>query len=304
MSISVFPIPVTVTDNAIAATVPTSGKQYKVVRELSAAIYTITCPSTVNATVSFLVGTTIVEAVTASGTVSVNLASAATELYFEINTGTNVVVTVTKTAASLTITEISGTLDTITTTSTYNQTGKLWVLCVGGGGRGAAGYGTNQYFNLGGGQGGACTDGVVYTNTAISVTIGAGAVSGGGNSGSTTFGNLISASGGANGADNTQAGTGPQVTNPATSVKTGNNGGGGAGATGTNTRTAGTGSGIGTGGAGAATTSPNAMNGGNGENGTGYGAGGGGSINSGNVVFGAAGAGNGSAGVVYVLRGW
>lgn len=294
MAISVYPIPVTVTDNAIAATVPTSAKQYKVTRELSAAIYTVTCPSTVTATVSFLVGTTVVEAITASGSVSVNLASAATELYFEINAGTDVVVTVTKTAAALSVTEISGTLDTITTTSTYNQTGKLWVLCVGGGGAGSWTNSTGSYQGLSAGQGGSVVDKMVFVNTSTSVTIGAGGVPGGANAGTTTFGNLVSATG--------QSGGGGEAVNNATSVKTGTNGAGGAGAIGTNTKNPGFGSGIGTGGAGAATTTSNVLNGGNGQPGTGYGAGGGGSVASGNVGFGTTGAGSGSAGVVYVLR--
>lgn len=296
MTISVFPIPVTATDNAVAATVPTSGKQYKVARELTSGIYTVTCPSTVNATVSFLVGTSIVEGTTTSGTVSLNLASAATELYFEINTGTDVVVTVTKTAAALSVTEISGTLDTITSTSTYNQTGKLWVLCVGGGGAGSFTNSTTNYQGLSGGQGGAVVDKMVFVNTSTSVTIGAGGVAGGANAGTTTFGNLVSATG--------QSGGNGEAINNATSVKTGTNGAGGPGAVGTNTKPAGAGSGIGTGGAGAATTTSNTLNGGNGQPGTGYGAGGGGSVASGNVGFGAASAGNGSAGVVYVLRGF
>ena len=296
MTISVFPIPVTATDNAVAATVPTSGKQYKVARELTSGIYTVTCPSTVNATVSFLVGTSIVEGTTTSGSVSLNLASAATELYFEINTGTDVVVTVTKTAAALSVTEISGTLDTITSTSTYNQTGKLWVLCVGGGGAGSWTNATGNYQGLAGGQGGAVVDKMVFVNTSTSVTIGAGGVPGGANAGTTTFGNLVSATG-------ASGGNGEAVNN-ATSVKTGTNGAGGPGATGTNTKNPGAGSGIGTGGAGAATTTSNTLNGGNGQPGTGYGAGGGGSVASGNVGFGTAGAGSGSAGVVYVLRGF
>jgi len=296
MAISVLPIVTSVSENAIAATVPTSAKQYKVAREITSGIYTITCPSTVNATVSFLTGTTIVEAVTVSGTVRVHLASAATELYFEINTGTNVVVTVTKTAAALTVTEISGTLDTVTTTSTYNQTGKLWVLCVGGGGAGSFSNATTNYQGLPGGQGGAVVDKMVFVNTSTSITIGAGGVPGGANAGTTTFGNLVSATG--------QSGGGGEAINNATSVKTGTNGAGGSGATGTNTKNPGAGSGIGTGGAGAATTTSNSLTGGNGETGTGYGAGGGGSVASGNVGFGAAGAGSGTAGVVYVLRGF
>jgi hypothetical protein len=295
MTISVFPIPTTVTDNAITATIPANLRQYKAIRNVDPGIYTISCTSATIATVTFVTGTSSVEGITSSGSVQVNLSTAASEIYYSINTGTNVLVTITKVAAAINTGEITGgTLDTVTTTSTYNETGKLYVVCVGGGAAGAFTNNISSYGTLPGGQGGSVTTKLVYVNNATSITIGAAGTTGGVGAGTTSFGNLVSATGGSGGAG--------EAINNGLSVKSGNNGAGGAGKTSSGANP-GFGSGIGTGGAGATANTSNALTT-NGQPGTGYGAGGGGSLTSGNVAFGPNSAGNGTAGVVYVLRGF
>jgi hypothetical protein len=327
MVLQIFPEPSTSSINADSYTVPTASKQYKVVKNFDAAVYTVTTsPNTSEATVQFDTGSSFEQTVTVSGTVTYNLASSASSAILTTNTGSNVVVTITKVAAALSGAEASGTLDTITSTGTYNQTGKLYVLAVGGGGGGGADWAPHA--SGGGGGAGAIAHGVFYVNTSTSVTIGSAGNGGttpygdgGGNSGGTTnFGNLLSAAGGNSpishtgpqgntpGVGQTGAsfggggGTAPSgnaVANPRLTIGPGTNGGGGGGGLVSNSRNAsvGAGSGIGTGGTGSNWSE------GNGGNANGYGAGGGGA-GGGNAGATQRNGGNGSQGVVYVLRGF
>ena len=285
--------------NSWAYTCATALVKYKPTQTFASGVYTMTTsPNTSQATATFYDGSSIIyETTTTSGTVTFNLGSAATGVFLSTDNGSNVVVSLGLTSNSLTGTSLSGTLDTITSTRTYNQTGRLYVAAYGGGGSGGTGY-NNDGNGGGGGGGGALSGKIVYTNTATAVTIGAAgnAVSpqtAGNGGGTTNFGNLISASGGGGGGlrANYRDGSAIAANHPSVQTGTNGNGGGAEGAGGGNG--AGAGSGVGTGG-----------NGGNGNTAgnaaTGYAAGGGGG-GRGNP---GGGGGAGSPGVIYVLRGF
>jgi hypothetical protein len=311
MAISVYPIASTSTGpDAYAVTVPNSTQKYKLTQAFAPGVYSIvTSPTSSQATVNFFNATSITpNSVTVSGTVSYNLGTAANGVYVSIDTGTNVVVSITLVANSLTGTTLSGTLDTISATGNYNTTGQLYVLALGGGGGAGGGDG-----NAGGGGGGAGfqTSGIIYANAATAVTIGAGGNGGAGNAngnagGTTTFGANItavganggsSAFGGGSGGNGSASGgnsnynasnTGGASAVIASAVTTGTTGGGGGNSTNAGGK-AGGGSGIGTGGAGSA-SNPGAA-------GTGFASGGGAGGQSST-------GGAGRPGVVYVLRGF
>jgi hypothetical protein len=303
MAIEVYPIPSTSGGiQSYAVTVPEINKQYKSIQPLDPGVYLISIsPTAAIATIIFFNDTsTLLTSTTSSGSINANLASAATHFIVSINSNAGATVTIAYQSSAIPGTEISGTLDTITSTGTYNQTGKLAVLAFGGGGGGGAGAGNQACPGAAGSTPGFA---IVYTNSATSVTIGAqgnggntnsnGNLSNAGNSGGTTnFGNLVSSSG--------TSGTGPAgldagpglnwtqagrlITNPYQSIKSGTNGGGAWGYR--DVAAAGAGSGIGTGGGVTPMTAA-----------TGYGAGGAG----GNwYTAGTA----GSPGVIYVLRGF
>lgn len=331
MTIQLFPEPSISSVNGKAYQVPLANTKYKLSDTFSSGIYTITCPSGVIATVTFDSGTSITTAVTVSSTIVVNLANEASSVYVSVDTGTDNVVTINQTASSLPGTTISGTLDTITSTNTYNQTGKLYVLAVGGGqGGGWAGWGDDKISGTGGAYG-KMSAGIFYTNSSTAITIGSGGTvkadknvgpnRHGNPGGTTTFGNLLSAVGGGTndnvgggGQSNTNGNPGSAQSSIALDITNGSNGGGGSGGSGygnyssppTANGASGAGSGIGTGGNGGNSGNGNqTANAGNAA--TGYGAGGGGGGNSGNGGQGdgrVKEGGIGSPGVVYVLRGF
>jgi hypothetical protein len=330
MAISVFPAPAASggsSVSAFAATIPALQRTYEHINNFESGIYTISvAPTSTNAKVTFASDTAVITSVsTTSGTVSVQLTSAATKAYITTRTGgsTNAIVTIQKTANVLTPDDIgNGTLDTINTTSTYNQTGLLGVLVLGGGEGGY--YGNNDNNNNRGGAGGRAgfiNGDVVFTNTATTVTIGAKGLgqTQGNNTimtpGNSSFGNLVTA----NTANNLEfqngnGGPGIQFGNDAVHPSYGNRGnasavfpsfngnsttGGGAGGNSSNHGVfgAGAGSGIGTGGVGGGVI-------GNTRNASGKAAGGGGG--RGNPTTGSPNqvGGDGSDGVVYILRGF
>lgn len=116
---------------------------------------------------------------TVAGTASLALSAAASYLLVTMSTGTNGVLIV-KDISNLNGTAAAGTLDTITSSSTYNGTGIAYGIVIGGGGAGGTGGGnqfgnSNQYGEgSGGGAGGGTVFGPVAINTATSVTVGAG----------------------------------------------------------------------------------------------------------------------------------
>ncbi len=181
MPIQLFPEPSVSSVDGYSYLVSEANKQYQISQQFTPGVYTITTfPTTSQATLEFICGTSINLATTANGTVSYQLAETATNTILTTNTGSNVLVTITQTSAVVSGAEISGTLDTITSTGTYNQTGKLYVVAVGGGGGGGnAGTDSNFYtYGGGGGGAGAYTSKLVYTNTATSITIGSAGTAG------------------------------------------------------------------------------------------------------------------------------
>lgn len=268
---------------------------------LDVGVYVITCVSSTISTLELWSDNTYVTTVsTSSGTVTLNLASAVNKIRFWINTGTNVSIGIQKTGSTLVSAAASGTVEVITSNTTYTNTGWAYVVLVGGGGAGGSGYSGN--YGGGGGGSGGLNYGFVYLTGNLAVTIGASGVGSPANSNVTTrqsgsatsLGSLLSATGGQGG----------QNANEATGYQTGAAGTGGSpngatngatisspypfvikGTTGSG-RTAdyfqsysGYGSGIGTGGIDA----------------TGYGAGGSGGSAGGR-------GGNGSPGAVWILR--
>jgi hypothetical protein len=223
MAISVLPQgAVSVLPDAIAFTITSIDNVYEIVYNLDAAIYSISCVSSTNATVSFIdaAGDVITEQTTVSGTVSANVATATKKLRVYINTGSNVVVTITKVAAPISGTAISGTLDTVTSTGTYTTTstsGYAYVVVVGGGGATGGRSNTTNYNGATGGSGGVAS-GLVKLTGNISVTIGSAGASDntsalaqngvfGGNGGATTF-DTVTANGGNGGYVNDTPGNG------------------------------------------------------------------------------------------------
>lgn len=332
MSIEVFPAPSTSAGpDGQVFSITEAYKTYKIAETFLAGGYTVTTsPSTAQVSIVFMNGSTfLTSGDTISGSGSYNIGSDANTLYIEETSGsTDTVVTITYVAESVSSSTVSGTLDTITTSSTYNQTGLIYPVLVGGGGSGGN-CGSGGPGGGGGGSGGI-TGMILYTNTGTSVVIGNGGVAStsknnGGIGGSTTFGNTLTAYGGGGGGENSPRGSGgnfaggvgiiggfggagaggtapnDNVTGPTevapkhASVIIGTTGGGGGGGGNGNGAT-GKGSGIGTGGTGGRiNVVPNAA--------TGYGAGGGGgAANTGSQpqYTGA----SGSQGVVYVLRGF
>jgi len=330
MVLQIFPEPSASALNADSYTVPEALRRYKIVKNFDAAVYTITTsPPTSDATITFFNSSSTLSTSTVSGTITYNLATAATGAFVHINTSTNIVVTINKVAAAISGTELSGTVDTITSTSTYNQTGQLYVLAVGAGGGGGGSYSGNawNYGGWGGGYG-FQTGSTIIANGPTSVTIGAqgngGNYASAGNAGgSTTFGNTITAlggqpgdyasggggTGGRGGSSGSNGQAGPVATSVAhPTITNGTNGGGGGGWSQTNNNTVnvgqtGAGSGIGTGGTGGG-YSGNAQVAGSAATGYGAGGGGGGSKGSFPDPYSGAPGGAGSPGVVYVLRGF
>lgn len=318
MSIEVFPTPSEGSSVAGKSYTLTFANVYKTTDSFSAGTYVITTsPTDFQAKVEFFTSNGVVTGTTVSGTVTVSLPDEATETYLTLLTSTTStpILIITQTAAAINVSNYSGTLDTITNTSTYNQTGKLYVLAVGGGGHGG-GSSDNSNAGAGGGGGSGDTNGLlVFTNTATAVSIGAAP------QGTTSFGSLLSAAGGQTGKlGGDQQGTGgngggtyggsggigglngggQQLStagspsrSPYTTIVAGNTGGGGGGGSANKAPSNGSGSGIGTGGNGTINLT--------GGNATGYGAGGGGggARSGGNSTGGL-----GTQGVVYVLRGF
>lgn len=318
MAISVYPVPVTSSLNASAITAASANTLYEGRATFDPAIYTITCASGVITNFTFLSGdlTEILSGVTVSGTVAVSTASTADRIRLWTDSGTNTVVTITKTASALT-NQFSGTLDTITSSTTYTTTGTAYAVCVGGGG---GGCGANVNGGGGGGGSGAITSKLVTLTGSMAIVVGAAGgaqanggtttfagMSAGGGTGSTAYtrpspggaggtatGGTFNIAGAAGTAGHIQTGgakngvaTGTAVY---TFVKAGTTGSGGG--SGNSSSSPGGGSGIGTGGTGAGYNQ-------NGGSATGYGGGGGGACTvSGNPGSGGA----GSPGVVYILR--
>jgi hypothetical protein len=323
MSITVFPVAASssgVNANSITAALANTIYEGRVTLEPS--IYQITCVNTTIANLELYsgAGTLILATSTVSGTVTINLASAADRVRLWTDTGSSVVVTITKTSNALS-NVFSGTLDTITSSSTYTGTstsGFGYAIVIGGGGGGQGGN-TSTFRGGNGGGAGGCASKLVALTGSMPIVIGAGGLTsspaGGGTSGgATTFAGMTANGGsgasggtatggtynqtGVNGAtganQNNGGGAGSSLLPTYSFVVNGTYGSGGAGpGDGSGSGGLGGGSGIGTGGRGALSDTQS----GAAATGRGSGGGGGGGRNGANTTGGA-----GSAGVVYVLR--
>jgi hypothetical protein len=295
MATTVFPAPVTSSINSDALTAVSANVVYEGRKTFDPAIYTITCAAATITNFEFMsnTSTVITSGVTASGTVSINLASTADRIRLWTNTGSNVVVTITKTASALT-NQFSGTLDTITANTTYTQTspsGFAYFIMAGGGGGG--GNSNQQYGGGSGGGSGGFRSGIVALTGSMPITVGTGGgIKAAGTS--TTFAGFT-CTGGGGGAD------GGSATGGTAGTPNGSAGG----------NTSASGSPYGSGGAGGSITSPYSFI----TSGTTFGVGGRGGSEGGNRFDGGLGAGGGGGhsagintggsggnGVVYILR--
>jgi hypothetical protein len=329
MGISQFPAAAAdgATEAAFASTIPDLQKPFEHDQVFEAGIYEISiAPDTTDAQVVFLdASSVLVTATTTSGTVTTQLNTAATKVFITTKAGgtADAIVTITKSAAILTPDDIgNGTMDTINTTGAYNETGLLSVLAFGGGDAGTKG-GTPGGGS--GGRAGGVALGFVYNNGATTITIGAKGVAATSNNTNKTdctessFGNLLTTSanhfffsGNGGGADSAGVAS---LTFPSFNTTSTTGGGGGGGGYSNNSGNASNGSGVGagsglgtggTGGVGLGGSASNANPNTKGTDGTGKASGGGGGATAGNLHVNAAGrfAGDGTDGVVYVLRGF
>lgn len=320
MAVTIFPAPSAESQEAQTITLAAMQTMYEQVYNFGSGVYTVTvAPATTVVSLSFFSGNTLVTNTSAStGSVVFSLSSDADKVYvFGVTGGTsNTTVTITKTAEALPSDDIgNGTLDTITSTGVYNQTGLLAVFAISGAEAGDIGNVGNPNSGGAGGRAGFINVGIVNTTTATTVTIGAGGVAATFNvakvpSTNTSFGNLVTTA--TSSAIYQNANT-PATTAPAYPSWNGNSttGSGGSGRSFNVAATNGMGSGIGTGGSGAggnagAGNSVDNKAANNATNANGYGAGGGGGggatnqYTNDNTRLGT----SGTAGVVYVLRGW
>ena len=109
MVLQVFPEPSTSSINAFSYVIPTALKQYKTTNNFSVGGYVITTsPSNQQVFVEFVNGTEVIgSTTTVSGTITFQLATAATEVYVTSATGSNTTVTITLATSTLTGAEIS-----------------------------------------------------------------------------------------------------------------------------------------------------------------------------------------------------
>ena len=117
MASTIFPVPVTSSLNASAITAAAANVIYEGRTTFDSAIYTVSCATSTIVNFQFLsgVGTIVATGVTASGTVAVNVPSNADRIRLWTDTGTNIVITITRTAAALSNQFGSATLDTVST---------------------------------------------------------------------------------------------------------------------------------------------------------------------------------------------
>lgn len=169
---------------------------------LAPGVYTVSCVNTTNATVNFWSADNevITSVTTVSGTVTAALNVSCARVTYSINTGTNIRISLAL-SGSLVGSGATGTLDAITSSGTYTPAapGIARVLLIGGGGGGSAGAGPSGGDASGGGGGGsgfATLANLKLTGDPIAVTLGAGGAAAGAG-GTTTFGALTAAGGGA-----------------------------------------------------------------------------------------------------------
>lgn len=185
MATTIFPVASTggSSINASAITAAAANTIYEARTNFDTAIYTVTCASNVITNFEFLSNnsTVITSGVTFSGTVTINLGTVADRIRLWTNTGTNTVITITKTAMGLSNQMPSGTLDTITTlgSSTYTGTsasGFGYAMLVGGGKGGTSGNANGTPGTAG--LAGQVVGSIVVLTGSMPVFIGSGGVGG------------------------------------------------------------------------------------------------------------------------------
>lgn len=198
--------------------VPDSTKRYVYNEKITAGSYTLTCPSANIVTAYFHNATTATENSaevrfsTTSGTVTFLLETEYDLMTASINTGTNISCTLTRNSSY----ELykSSVLDTITSTSTYAQTGNGLVLVIGAGQGGAFASGLRS--GAQGGHSGRAIVKFVKLNGSIPVVIGSGGNLGASNTspignsgGDTIFGSIQAAGGSPNNVGSSGGAGGP-----------------------------------------------------------------------------------------------
>jgi hypothetical protein len=315
MGISVFPAPAAggaAEATAFSTKLAAKFTTYEHTHDFPAGVYRV---SLLNGEVSvtFASATAVIfSGITSTQALTLQLTSDATRVFITGNNQMPVdtIVTITRTSDSLTPDDIgNGTLDTINTTGTYNQTGTLAVLAFGGGAAGQANNSGSNYQGGGaGGRAGFINAGTFVTNTATTVTVGAKGVAETANTNivaptNSSFGNLLTTNEASNffvNSSETNSDTNGASTVSFPSWNTTSTTGSGAGASAGDSATVrtGGGSGIGTGGSCAGLNSAGIKGG----SATGKAAGGAGGKPGSNTA--ARKGGDGSDGVVYVLRGF
>ena len=215
MATTVFPVAVASSSgvNATNITATAASTQYSAAASFDTGVYTITCLSSVTATVTFMSNNTeILTTQTSSGTVTVNLATPITSVFFSVIGGTSVLIQITKIANAVS-SDVSNSIEEITSSTTYTNTstsGFALVVLVGGGGGGGAGSNFGGSWTGGTGGAGGQSQGVIQLTGSVSVIIGSagagatapnsngGTANRGSTGGTTSFGSL-SATGGTGG---------------------------------------------------------------------------------------------------------
>lgn len=213
MSISQFPQPTTDVniDDSWSATASTPNTRFVSTYAFDPALYLFATSSGISVFIEFYNGNTRVHGpINTSGSTQTTLATSATSIaYWTATTSTSsVLFTLDKISAPLTTAAFtSGTVDIITSSTTYTShtVGQMaYVIAFGGGGGG--GFGNWGGGSGGRGQGGNSTSTITILNSnSYTVNIGAkgtgNSTTGGvGNAGgTTTFGNILTATGGSGG---------------------------------------------------------------------------------------------------------
>lgn len=179
MGLSVFPAASTSSVNASTIVCSQANTMYGANTTFAPGVYTITCASGIQADIFFHSSTDsiILKTYTVNGTITVNLATPASRVAVFTNSGTDTAVTIALTANAIT-NNISGTLDTITSSGTYigtSPSGFGYAVLYGAGAGSAGGNGGYHYA---GGNGG-CAEKIVALTGSMAVTIGSGGTYGG-----------------------------------------------------------------------------------------------------------------------------
>jgi hypothetical protein len=204
MAISVFPAPSTSSAGAKSFIATSAAFPYQANFAVAAGTYEISFAGGGTVTIILFNGDTYVNTYSSLSTTNTfSVASPGDSIIYFTSTATNASIVMTLTAE--TVASVSGTIENITTSSTYSNTGYAYcVLLGGGGGGGGSGGSFNRYGGFtaqgtGGGSGYAAFGLVTLTsNMAVVIgQLGTGASPGGsgGTGGTTTFAGLTAAGG-------------------------------------------------------------------------------------------------------------